>query len=131
MGAACVLMSASVVNTGLSTNSGLHRKGAGWEPIRKNGACGLASAVEGQHSSTHGVPLAGERVTAGMVHARRQGKRIGRPKKVFDRDKVFRLRRQGHSIEKIARQMRLGVGTVVRVPQERERVEAGCQKALA
>jgi DNA invertase Pin-like site-specific DNA recombinase len=58
-----------------------------------------------------------ERVTAGMAHSRKQGKLVGRPKKVFDRDELVRLRRQGQSIEKIARQMRLGTGTVVRVLQ--------------
>jgi len=72
-----------------------------------------------------------ERVMAGMAHARKQGKQIGRPQKVFDRDELVRLRRQGQSIEKIARQMRLGAGTVVRALQSLERHEAGCQKALA
>ena len=72
-----------------------------------------------------------ERVTAGIAHARKQGKLVGRPRKVFNRDELVRMRRQGQSIETIARQMRLGVGTVVRVLQSLERHEAGCQKALA
>jgi len=58
-----------------------------------------------------------ERVQAGVRKARAQGKRIGRPRKVFDRDEVFRLRSDGVSIEEISRRMRLGVGTVVRVLQ--------------
>jgi DNA invertase Pin-like site-specific DNA recombinase len=60
-----------------------------------------------------------ERVVAGMEYARRHGTKsgnaIGRPRRIFDRGEVARLRASGLSIEKIARQMRLGVGTVVRV----------------
>ena len=60
-----------------------------------------------------------ERVVAGMEHARHHGTKtgnaIGRPKRIFDRTEVVRLRDCGLSIEKIAHQMRLGVGTVVRV----------------
>ena len=42
---------------------------------------------------------------------------IGRPKRIFDRSEVVRLRDGGLSIEKLAREMRLGVGTVARVIQ--------------
>jgi hypothetical protein len=45
------------------------------------------------------------------------GNAIGRPKRILDRSEVVRLRDGGLSIEKIARQMRLVVGTVVRVIQ--------------
>ena len=55
-----------------------------------------------------------EPITAGMAQAKKQGKPLGRPKKVFDRDELVRMRRQGQSIKKIARRMRLGAGTVVR-----------------
>jgi len=55
-----------------------------------------------------------ERVQAGVRRARAQGKRIGRPRRVFDREEVHRLRRQRLSIAKIARRMGLGVGTVAR-----------------
>jgi len=55
-----------------------------------------------------------ERVQAGVRRARARGKRIGRPQKVFDREEVHRLRRQGLSIAKIAERMGLGVGTVAR-----------------
>jgi DNA invertase Pin-like site-specific DNA recombinase len=65
-----------------------------------------------------------ERVVAGMEHSRHHGTKtgnaIGRPKRVFDRSEVVRLRDSGLSIEKIARQLRLGVGTVVRVIQARQ-----------
>jgi DNA invertase Pin-like site-specific DNA recombinase len=62
-----------------------------------------------------------ERVVAGLEYARRNGTKsgnaIGRPKRIFDRSEVVRLRASGLSIERIARQMRLGVGTIVRVIQ--------------
>jgi putative DNA-invertase from lambdoid prophage Rac len=60
-----------------------------------------------------------ERVSAGIRNARakgtRSGKAIGRPRRVFDRGEVLRLRRDGHSVAAIARQMQVGVGTVARV----------------
>ncbi len=60
-----------------------------------------------------------ERVSAGMraakTHGTKTGNAIGRPRRVFDREEVVRLRRSGLSFEKISRQMRVGVGTVVRV----------------
>ena len=65
-----------------------------------------------------------ERVSAGMraakVHGTKTGKPIGRPRRVFDRGKVVRLRETGLSIERIASQMGIGVGTVVRVLQANE-----------
>jgi DNA invertase Pin-like site-specific DNA recombinase len=65
-----------------------------------------------------------ERVIAGMEYARQHGTKsgngIGRPKRIFDRGEVVRLRQDGLSIERIARQMSLGVGTVVRVLRAHE-----------
>src|SRR5690242_5071002 len=62
-----------------------------------------------------------ERVSAGMKAARKHGTKtgnpIGRPRRIFDREEVVRPRRTGLSIERIANQMRIGVGTVVRVMQ--------------
>jgi putative DNA-invertase from lambdoid prophage Rac len=64
-----------------------------------------------------------ERVSAGMKAAKARGTKtgnaIGRPRRVFDRDEVVRLRKTGLSFEKIAGQMRVGVGTVVRTVQSR------------
>jgi DNA invertase Pin-like site-specific DNA recombinase len=64
-----------------------------------------------------------ERVSAGMKAAKARGTKtgnaIGRPRRIFDRDEVVRLRKTGLSIEKVARQMRIGVGTVVRAVQAR------------
>jgi putative DNA-invertase from lambdoid prophage Rac len=60
-----------------------------------------------------------ERVSAGMKaamkHGTKTGKPIGRPRRIFDREQVRQLRQSGLAIEKIASQMHIGVGTVVRV----------------
>ena len=62
-----------------------------------------------------------ERVSAGMkaakAHGTKTGKAIGRPRRIFNREEVVRLRETWLSIERIAGQMRIGVGTVVRVLQ--------------
>jgi putative DNA-invertase from lambdoid prophage Rac len=62
-----------------------------------------------------------ERVSAGMKNAKakgtRSGKPIGRPRRVFDHHQVRQLRKDGLAIDAIARQMKLGVGTVLRVLQ--------------
>lgn len=42
-----------------------------------------------------------------------------RPKKIFDRDKVVELYRQGFSMRRIAREMGLGLGTVADTIQAR------------
>jgi DNA invertase Pin-like site-specific DNA recombinase len=55
-----------------------------------------------------------ERVSAGLRNARAKGARIGRPRRVFDRQKVLDLRAKGMSCPKIARQLGVGYGTVVR-----------------
>jgi len=76
-----------------------------------------------------------ERVVVGMEYTRQHGTKsgngIGRPKRVFNRGEVIRLREGGLSIEKIARQMSLGVGTVVRVLRAQENQPDAFQKALA
>jgi putative DNA-invertase from lambdoid prophage Rac len=53
----------------------------------------------------------------------RSGKNLAphRPKKVFDREEVVRLRNQGRSYRQIAESLALGVGTVVRTLRERSR----------
>jgi DNA invertase Pin-like site-specific DNA recombinase len=62
-----------------------------------------------------------ERVSAGMraakAHGTKTGNAIGRPRRIFNRDEVVKLREAGLSIERIAGQMRIGVGTVARVIQ--------------
>jgi DNA invertase Pin-like site-specific DNA recombinase len=60
-----------------------------------------------------------ERVQAGLDYARKNGTKtgraIGRPRRIFDRSKVTRLRQGGLSIPKIAAEMGLSVGTVAGV----------------
>ncbi len=76
-----------------------------------------------------------ERVVAGIEYARQHGTKsgnaIGRPKRIFDRDEVARLREAGLSIENIARQMKLGVGTVVRTLRAHETSTKGSSKTPA
>ena len=59
-----------------------------------------------------------ERVSAGIRNAKakgtKSGKAIGRPRRVFDRGEILRLRQDGHSLAQIARRMNVGVGTVAR-----------------
>jgi DNA invertase Pin-like site-specific DNA recombinase len=40
---------------------------------------------------------------------------VGRPKRIFNRQRVFELRDQGHSYRQIARQLGIGEGTVRRL----------------
>jgi DNA invertase Pin-like site-specific DNA recombinase len=60
-----------------------------------------------------------ERVRAGLNRAKMQGTRsgnpVGRPKAIFDRDKVVELRGQGRSWREIARAYNAGITTVRRV----------------
>lgn len=62
-----------------------------------------------------------ERVSAGMRNAKtkgtRSGKPIGRPRRIFNRAEVVRLRQDGLTLAEIARQTRLGIGTVARVSE--------------
>jgi putative DNA-invertase from lambdoid prophage Rac len=44
-----------------------------------------------------------------------------RPRKIFDRERVIELRRQGLSLRQIAKRERLGLGTVVRTLRERSK----------
>jgi DNA invertase Pin-like site-specific DNA recombinase len=53
-----------------------------------------------------------ERVRAGLRNARAKGKRLGRPTKCVDVDKINALRASGHSWRTIAGMMKLSVGTV-------------------
>jgi DNA invertase Pin-like site-specific DNA recombinase len=55
-----------------------------------------------------------ERVSAGLKHAKANGQAIGRPRRVFDRQKALDLREQGVSLPQIARALGVGYGTVVR-----------------
>jgi len=66
-----------------------------------------------------------ERVKAGLRHARSKGKRLGRPTIVVDRSRIASLRAKGHGWKAIAREMKLGVGTVLRAAQEGGQMGSG------
>jgi DNA invertase Pin-like site-specific DNA recombinase len=53
-----------------------------------------------------------ERVTMGLYRARKQGKQLGRPKVVVDREKVRELYQAGSSVRAIAAQLGLTKSTV-------------------
>ena len=60
-----------------------------------------------------------ERINAGIARARADGKKLGRPTNVNDsvRASVRLLRDRGLSIHKIAKHLRIGVGTTTRILQ--------------
>jgi DNA invertase Pin-like site-specific DNA recombinase len=58
-----------------------------------------------------------ERVKAGLRNAKAKGKRLGRPRSIVDASKVGRLRAQGVSWRKIARQMGASARTCRRAGQ--------------
>jgi len=72
-----------------------------------------------------------ERVSAGMkaalTHGTKTGRPIGRPRRIFDHEKVVRLRGSGLSIQDVASQMGLGVGTIARVLQA-QTAQSQCSK---
>ena len=72
----------------------------------------LGAAAEFERS------LIQDRVVSGMRAAKKAGKTLGRPKRVFDRSEVLVLRRKGMSIAKIGQQLGIGVGTVARTLAE-------------
>jgi DNA invertase Pin-like site-specific DNA recombinase len=61
-----------------------------------------------------------ERTIAGLEMARAKGKQLGRPKKVFDRHKLIRLRRQGWSLAKLAKEFGLSRTHVHRLARASE-----------
>jgi DNA invertase Pin-like site-specific DNA recombinase len=62
--------------------------------------------------------LIAERVRAGLRNARAKGKRLGRPRKIVDGARIGRLRAQGVSWRKIARQMECSARTARRAGQK-------------
>jgi len=66
----------------------------------------LGAVAEGERN------LIVERVRAGLRNAKAKGKRLGRPTKAVDVDRINSLRASGHSWRKVAGTMKLSVGTV-------------------
>jgi DNA invertase Pin-like site-specific DNA recombinase len=75
-----------------------------------------------------------ERVQAGLARARimgtRSGRAIGRPKAIFDRDKVAALRRQGLSLRDIARRTGVSYGSVRRTLEQPTVMPTVSQKSM-
>ena len=64
--------------------------------------------------------ILGERVRAGLAHARLNGKRLGRPATAtMHADRVRKLRRSGLSKSEIARRLNIGRTSVRRILDER------------
>jgi putative DNA-invertase from lambdoid prophage Rac len=53
-----------------------------------------------------------ERVNAGLARAKREGKTLGRPQVIVDREKVSRLRTEGLSVRAIANKLHVSKSTV-------------------
>jgi DNA invertase Pin-like site-specific DNA recombinase len=53
-----------------------------------------------------------ERVSAGIRNARANGKRLGRPQSGVDRERILKLKAEGHSLRQIASKLGVGYGTV-------------------
>ena len=73
----------------------------------------LGAVAEGERN------LIAERVRAGLRNARAKGKRLGRPTKTVDVDRINALRASGQSWRSIACQMKLSVGTVYAAARSR------------
>ncbi|MCZ6490329.1 MAG: recombinase family protein [Acidobacteria bacterium] len=56
-----------------------------------------------------------DRVRSGLAYAKAKGVKLGRPRRVVDSERIARLRAQGLSWAKIAKQAGIGEGTVRRV----------------
>ena len=56
-----------------------------------------------------------ERVVMGLDRAKRQGKKLGRPRVLVDREKVATLRAQGLSIRQIANELKVSKDKIARV----------------
>jgi len=58
------------------------------------------------------LSLTKERVKCGLVNARAQGKQLGRPRRVVDRDTILSMKAEGTSLRDIANKLGIGYGTV-------------------
>ena len=53
-----------------------------------------------------------ERVTAGIRNARANGKKLGRPMRAVDGDRILQMRAEGQTLQQIADNLGVGYGTV-------------------
>ncbi len=66
-----------------------------------------------------------ERIQAGLRRARLQGKRLGRPSRVFHRDRVLPLRQAGKTIRAIAQELSISRRAVQRILKAAQKPFAG------
>lgn len=66
-----------------------------------------------------------ERVKAGLRNARAKGKKLGRPQRILDVRRISALRAQGLGWKRIAKDMGVGVGTVLRRAGEGSKIREG------
>lgn len=71
-----------------------------------------------------------ERVKAGLRNARAKGKKLGRPRVAVDESSVAALRASGASWREIARELKVGMGTVRRAAQSRAKNLCGAISEL-
>lgn len=64
-----------------------------------------------------------ERVKAGLRNARAKGKRLGRPRKNVDTARISILRSQGIGWKRIAAELGVGVGTVLRLAKSGSEIQ--------
>lgn len=72
-----------------------------------------------------------ERTNAGLARARQQGKRLGRPIVHVDLDRALKLQRQGASLREVARELRVGVGTLHRALASERSIKVARRAASA
>jgi len=73
-----------------------------------------------------------ERVKAGLHNARRNGKQLGRPRRIVDLDDIARMKAEGHSLRNIAKKLGVGYGTVrQRLAGERKTPSSGAAAEIA
>ncbi len=53
-----------------------------------------------------------ERVSAGVRNAKANGKQLGRPRRIINKDEIIRLKAEGTSLRQIAEKLGIGYGTV-------------------
>ena len=65
------------------------------------------------------------RIAAGLDRARREGKRLGRPRKVFDRERVLRLRESGLSFKRIGEKVGISHTQAMRICRSANPIRKG------
>ena len=70
-----------------------------------------------------------ERVRAGLRNARAKGKKLGRPPRVLDTNRVAALRAKGIGWKQIAADIGVGVGTIYRAALEGSKIQEDAWKS--